>query len=200
MCALGLSNALGNEARAKRATSATVWQPWEVELTSSLNYTQPKPWWGTELNASFTHKSSGTTLMTPGMAMTVTPVLGNARERAPFTSSIPCSAIVHGSVYIGLNDALTCIKDHHTRPRFRARARTHRDSHSRTAHLITCTLRAHRSATHVNQTPYSTCHRAHRRGHSRASRVLGWGSNLACEVLSTASWCLDVDDDVQRCE
>jgi hypothetical protein len=121
MCALGSSNSLGNEARAKRATSATVWQPWEVELTSSLNYTQPKPWWGTELNASFTHMSSGTTLMTPGVPMTVTPVLGNARERAPFTLSIPCRALVHGSVYIGLNDALTCIKDQHTR----THARTH---------------------------------------------------------------------------
>jgi hypothetical protein len=152
MCALGSSNALGNEARAKRATSATVWQPWEVELTSSLNYTQPKPWWGTELNASFTHKSSGTTLMTPGMATTVTPILGNARERAPFTSSIPCSALVHGSVYVGLNDALTCIKDHHTRPRFRARAhaRMHTQrltlANSTSYHLhLACT-----PATHVN--------------------------------------------------
>jgi hypothetical protein len=136
MCVLGSSNALGNEARAKRATSATVWQPWEVELTSSLNYTQPKPWWGTELNASFTHMSSGTTLMTPGMATTVTPVLGNARKRAPFTSSIPCSALVHGSVYIGVNDALTCIKDHHTRPPFRARTHARTETHTSEQHIL----------------------------------------------------------------
>lgn len=48
-------------------TTAVVWQPWEVVLTSSVAYTQPKPWWGTELNATFTHAASGTVLETPGL-------------------------------------------------------------------------------------------------------------------------------------
>ena len=52
-------------ARTAAVSSATVWQPFEVQLTSSKNYTQPKPWWGTELNATFTH-TSGTTRNTPG--------------------------------------------------------------------------------------------------------------------------------------
>ena len=45
--------------------TATTWQPWGLTLLSSVAYPAPLPWWGVELNGTFSH-ASGQRLVAPG--------------------------------------------------------------------------------------------------------------------------------------